>query len=374
MINDVNQSTYCTLAFTGYDSRCKSMCCWAKHPGQPQSYAELSSMPEIKQLRQDMIDGIKNPICNYCYEKEQTIDGEYTMRVQHTKHLSPQTIAGEIKNPRLKTLVIDSGNVCNLACRTCGPQSSSGWWRETEYRNTKKQPQLVSCHKKTDLKSALNEDFSSIQFVNILGGEPFQNLDHVQILEHIIRQGNASACDLSYTTNATVKLPLHIKKIFTYFRSVGLTASIDAVGLQFEYIRTNGRWQDVIHNINDWKRLPNVGINAHPVISALNVLYLEDLYDWFTAQNMKWSIVLCEWPMAYSFRIFTSQQKRKIISQLEESKHRLIHQSLIDYITRVPYDPQALKQFLDENENTQEFRHLAIADYLPELVNLLKTE
>lgn len=372
--NHITKSLYCTLAFTGYDNRTQSMCCWAQHQERAQSYTELSNLPEIRKLRQDMVNGIKNPICNYCYEKEQTIDGQYTMRVQHTKHLSPQTIADEIKNPRLKTLVIDSGNVCNLACRTCGPHSSSGWWREADYRNTKQKQQLVVNHKKTDLESLSVEDFSSIQMVNVLGGEPFQNLDHLKILEQIISQGNASNCGLQYTTNATVNLPYEVKNIFSHFRSVGLTVSIDATGSQFEYIRTNGRWQDVARNIDDWKTLSNVNINAHPVISALNVLYLEDLYDWFLVHNLTWTVVICEWPMAYSFRIFTPQQKSKIITKLEGSKHKQNHQQLIKYIASIPYDPQAYLQFLDENKITQEFRNLAIEDYLPELVLLLKPE
>lgn len=297
---------------------------------------------------------------------------KYSMRIQHTQHLSAETIDDEISRPRLKTLVIDSGNVCNLACRTCGPDSSSSWWREAEFRNQKKSQKFVVTHKKTNLGSLLDEDFSSIQKISILGGEPFQNLDHLEILEHLVMTGNAAACVLFYTTNATVRLPRRVKEIFSHFQSVKLSASIDAVGSQFEYIRTNGQWQDVILNINDWKAIPNVDIKAHPVVSALNVLYLDDLYDWFLVHDLKWTIVLCEWPAAYSFKIFTRPQKDALIRKLQASKHQQIHQPLIKYIDEIPHDPDCLRQFLDETEITCEFRDLAIADYLPELVDFLQ--
>jgi MoaA/NifB/PqqE/SkfB family radical SAM enzyme len=371
-----NVDTHCSLAFSGFDTRAKSTCCWAKLSSAPATFDELKNLEEIKNLQQDLINGVKNSLCQQCWSDESL--GLRSMR-QGFLPKSTDGIQLEIQEKKLKYLTIDSGNVCNLACRTCGPGSISSFFKEYEVKKLKfpyhNNYQNLTYVKKTDVDYLIAEDFSQIEIINILGGEPFQNLEHLQILETIIKQGYAKNCTLSYVTNGTVNLPNKIKNILYQFKHVSITLSIDAVGEQFEYIRTNGVWNTLLTNVEDFKLMsgnqPSIKLNAHPTVSALNILYLDELYAWYESNNFYHTIVLCKRPQHYSFTIFNDQQKKIIIDQLKNSRFDM--SSIIKHIEDVEFDATSLQQFYKEVEFTQDFKKLDINHYLPRLMTLLAT-
>ena len=359
-----NISTYCPLAFTGFDTRAKSACCWAKIPETPRSFKELQDTITIKNLQQDLLNGVKNPTCRACWHQEET--GIVSMR-QHFLGID-KAIEQEIVDKKLKHLVIDSGNVCNLACRTCGPISSSSYFKETNAKNIKfgRKEQILTV-KKTDLEYLRSEDYSSIASISVLGGEPFQNLEHLEILELIIEQGYAANCKLFYCTNGTIKLPKRIKDIFSNFKSVHFTLSIDAICEQFEYIRTNGEWSILLDNVADLKELSenntNFGLSYHPTISALNIMYDEN-------KLRHTSIIFCNWPDAYSFKIFNDAQKEIILAKLADSRFDMT--AIMQHIGNSSFSQAALDNFYSEIEFTKEFKNLDINEYLPRLMKLLE--
>ena len=374
-----NISTYCPLAFTGFDTRAKSACCWAKIPETPRSFKELQDTITIKNLQQDLLNGVKNPTCTACWQQEET--GVVSMR-QHFLDID-KAIEQEIVDKKLKHLVIDSGNVCNLACRTCGPYYSSSYFKETNAKNIKfgRKEQIlffakeqILTVKKTDLEYLKSEDYSSIASISVLGGEPFQNLEHLEILELIIEQGYAANCKLFYCTNGTIKLPKRIKDIFSNFESVHFTLSIDAICEQFEYIRTNGEWSILLDNVADLKELSenntNFNIDGHPTISALNILYLDELYKWYEENNLNYHIVICESPLAYSFQIFNYAQKEIILAKLADSRFDMA--AIMQHIDNSSFSQAALDNFYSEIEFTKEFKNLDINEYLPRLMKLLE--
>jgi organic radical activating enzyme len=363
--------TYCPLAFTGFDTRSNSACCWAKISEKPRSFKELQDTITIKNLQTDLLNGVKNPTCRACWQQEET--SVVSMR-QHFLGIN-KTIEQEIVDKKLKHLVIDSGNVCNLACRTCGSHSSSSHFKESNAKDIKfgRKEQILTV-KKTDLEYLKAEDYSSINTISVLGGEPFQNLEHLEILELIIEQGYAANCKLFYCTNGTIKLPERIKNIFSNFKSVNFTLSIDAICKQFEYIRTNGEWSILLDNVADLKDLAknntNFKIDGHPTISALNILYLDELYEWYEENNLKYNIVICESPAAYSFKIFNDVQKETILAKLADSKFDMT--AIMQHIKNSSFSQTALNHFYSEIEFTKEFKNLDINEYLPRLMELLQ--
>ena len=368
MIN-YNPETYCSLAFVGFDSRVQRTCCLIKFPKQFNSFKELSNDPDTKQLQEDLINGVKNSMCQQCWTYEGL--GETSMRMGHLHHKTDETIQKEIQEKKLKHLVIDSGNVCNLACRTCSPESSSSLIKEFEAKRHQfgKNTWFLNSIKKTNLDYLMSEDYSQLAEISILGGEPFQNLEHLEVLRTIINQGYANNCTLSYSTNGTVPISKKIKDILIEFKSVHISLSIDAIGLPFEYIRTNGKWNLLLENFKDLVNLvkhnSNIVLRAHPTISALNVLYLDELFQWFDDNRLSHTIIFCETPQAYSFRIFDNAQKESIINQLKNSKFNM--ESIIQHINDCDFDPQALADFKQEIQFTKEFKNLDITEYLPKL-------
>ena len=235
----MNLNTYCSLLFSGFDDRTSSVCCWLKLDKKVNSFVEVQQSTEIHELQQALLSGVRHSKCNACWESE-----DYkikSMRQKFSLNKNENEMITEITHKKLKYLVLDSGNVCNLACRTCGPWSSSGLVKEFKVRYN----QSYFPIKKTRIDSLLKEDYSDVIQVDVLGGEPFQNLDHLEVLEKIIADGNNGNVKLNYVTNATTKLSPQIYNLFSNFKEVNLILSIDATHMQFEYIRTNGVWNDV---------------------------------------------------------------------------------------------------------------------------------
>jgi organic radical activating enzyme len=371
-----NPDTYCSLPFAGFDNRVKHVCCWTASVDKKNKFEGFSQCVNsdiVKNLQQDLLSGVKNTLCKTCWDHESV--GVTSMRLSHNQNKSVEVIENEIAYKQLKHLVIDSGNVCNLSCRTCWPESSSSLIKEFKAKSKKFQVNFSETTiKSTDIEQLKTENFDCIETISILGGEPLQNLDHIELLEHIIDLGKAGQCVLRYSTNGTVTISDRLKNIFTKFKELNLSLSIDAIEAQFEYIRTNGKWKDThlnVCNLIDLSTVhPNIYLSTHPTISALNILYLEPLFEWYTAHNLSWTIVFCDFPEEYSFNIFNNQQKEVIIKNLKKSKFDL--GSIISQVQQSEFNPELLQRFYQQIEFTKEYKDLDASIYLPELLTLLK--
>ncbi len=229
--------------------------------------------------------------------------------------------------------------------------------------------------KKTDIQSLMQEDYSSIAEIMVLGGEPFLNLDHIQIIDEIVNQGHSNNAELKYFTNGTVKLPQAIERQIPHFKEVKFNLSIDAVGQQFEYIRTNGQWNSIESNLNYLLELqklhPNMLLSVQITISVLNVLYLGELMQWL--DNFKFELII-QWPVTdpaeYTFNILTDQQKAHVVQYLDRLPYNF--SSIATHVSNTSFDPVALSKFHQEVNWTENYKKMALQDYLPRLDNLLK--
>lgn len=367
----INTSTYCSLATSGWDSRTKKMCCWAKLP-EYKNYRQMHSDTTVNKLVQDLQNGIQNPICSACWKMESV--NTKSMRQQFLETKNKLKIDNETQNKKIRHLVVDTGNQCNFACRTCGPWSSTGHFKEWESKNNHKfnNNQIVG----TDM-SLINEDLSHVQSIEVLGGEPFVNTEHLSIIEKITTLPTAKECSLSYTTNGSVKLRPTISNLFKKFKSVNISLSIDAVGKPFEYIRTLGKWTQVKDNItfltNLKKEIKTLSLSAHPTISALNIFYLQELFDYFDGLDLNYTLVYCEHPKHYSMSIFNEAQKNQIITKLKKIKQYHAAEQIIKHIEQSKFDGESKKSFAEFTDFTKKFRKLDIKDYLPTLVGVMNS-
>lgn len=375
-----DQSTFCPLPFNGFDSRLNWVCCVYDNPTDQslKSHYQIKNNPKITQLQQDLLNGIKSPECNGCWRLES--NGIPSLRTRtisklkfdyqqefdkYTEHL--------IDKKNLRYLWINSGSVCNLACRSCSHTYSSSLFKEHKDRFNKIPIEGIT---KTDIDSLLQEDYSDIAEIMILGGEPFLNLDHVQILDEIVRQGHSKHADVKYFTNGTVKMPYDIERNLPHFNQFMFLLSIDAIDKQFEYIRTNGKWPSVETNFAYLRELQrthqNIVISVQITVSALNVLYLGELLSWL--DQFKFEIVV-QWPISepkeYTFDILNQSQRDSVIHYLKTLPQDV--SGLIAHIEGTTFDPTALEKFHKEVAWTESYKGLALQDYLPRLVNLLKS-
>lgn len=376
-MENYHPETYCTYAFGGYASHEKWICCAGT--GDFNSFAEVNQSEQIQQLRQDLKQGIQNPTCAVCWNAESA--GNASARSVGSSGRDWQRIQLELEKPKLRHLWIDSGSVCNLACRICEPRYSSSLYKEHKDRFGTTSVTIT----KTNVAYLITEDFSEIENIMILGGEPFLNLDYCEVLEEIVRQGRAGQCTLVFFSNGTVRPNARVLELLAQFSQVVLYFSTDAVGDQFGYVRTNGVWSQVLDNI---QYIQDAGIlqlkqNFHITVSALNVLYLDELLTWMAqyydpkltvAQAMsehRITYMVTNRPAHYSFGIFTDDQRQLVIEHLEHSKFDL--QGIINQIKNYSHTPAHTEKFWAETSWTEQYRGLAVDQYLSRLTKILQS-
>jgi hypothetical protein len=364
----LSPDTYCSLAFTGFDSRTESICCFSKLDKKYSSFNELNESQFVDNLRNSLLNGIKHNACHTCWDIESA--GGFSMRQQRSAIYRKQQkeLLDEIQCKTLKYLVLDTGNSCNIACRTCGPTDSSGLFNEFKLKG------IIPIVRRPNYNVMLDHDLNDLVDILVLGGEPFLNTDHIVLLEKLINIGRAKYCSLSYSTNGTIKINDRLKNIFQEFNKVVINYSIDAVGKPFEYIRTGANWQQVQnnidHTINTIKpNCPRMIVSGHSVLSALNILYLVELYDWFDSRRMVHTTTYCDYPKHYSYSIFNDSQRKIIKNKLSQSKHNFEHS--IKILDNNAFNDIDRLQFDEHVKFTESVHNLTLSDCLPELQNLL---
>ena len=134
----IDRSTYCSLSTSAWDDRSKKMCCFAQLP-QFKDHKQMHQDNRVKELVNDLATGVRNPICDVCWKAEES--GSFSMRQQSLRNEGPpksqEYIDNEASEKKLKYLIVDTGTQCNFACRTCGPQNSTGHVKEWEEKHGK---------------------------------------------------------------------------------------------------------------------------------------------------------------------------------------------------------------------------------------------
>ena len=349
----------------------QSICCRAQAHRPLVSYRESFDHPDIKQLRQDLLQGIQNPICRVCWQDESV--GLTSTRQDSIKGKSLDQMVDEVHRPRLKWLWVDPGNYCNLACRTCFPTFSTSIGVEWAKKYGDKQQIVI---KKPNLDVVANEDLGGLETIMILGGEPFIDQEHLRIIDAVIQQKTHVAFTVIYVTNNTKPIPPAVVDYLQRYPDlkVVVVLSVDAVGQQFDYIRTKGHWRDFQQNFDRLDHLRglhgNLTLTANITIGLLNCLYLDPLYTWIDQNQLSNTTVsFVEGAGQYQFKLLDPVQKQKVIQRLDASDHDLAFVSRS--IQTAPYDRRLIDQFWKDVAWTREHLGLDINQYLPELVTLL---
>ena len=98
---------------------------------------EIWNNSQYRMVRKNMLEGRKMPqYCSPCYDREagainQTERQRFNREFANTFDLVPTTLSdGTLDTLKLKYLDIRFNNLCNLKCRTCGPDWSTSWANE----------------------------------------------------------------------------------------------------------------------------------------------------------------------------------------------------------------------------------------------------
>lgn len=280
--------------------------------------------PDFAAFRAKMLRDERDSRCWKCYEKEAA--GGPSMR----HGFNAQTDgAGLPQVPPLPvTLDIRFSNLCNFACRSCGPAWSSKWFAEARQiglRTPEEEP-LVTTFSSTEAGTdALRPLLPTVIAINFAGGEPLVMESHYALLNELIALGRTDVT-LTYITNLS-----HLRfgrqdvlALWSRFPNVYVGASIDASGARGELVREGLSWPNFVANVNAIKeRCPHVRMWFSTTVSVLNVWSLPDLYRDLMAleggSEREYSFNVLQTPRHYSVQILPKSLKIEIKRRLEEA-------------------------------------------------------
>jgi hypothetical protein len=188
-----------------------------------------------------------------------------------------------LSGPKRIDLLFDRS--CNLACRTCGAESSTFW--EKHLRDNKL-PVRVTFNENNNIdtiKSILETlDLSNVEQIQFCGGETLMGNTYwktAQLLSELIPNAKDKVL-LGFQTNGTQPVDEKYYKLIEKFKLVKLMISLDGTHDRFDYLRWPAEWNQVVDNIfNLREKLPgNVMFFVQECTSNLNLFYFNEVGNW----------------------------------------------------------------------------------------------
>ena len=348
-----------------------------------------------KKFRKDLLNGIKQECCEFCYNQEKHAGHSLRTRLNEdygkyiTKNLEPSL-------DNIKYIDIRSSNICNMACVMCNPYFSSKWHEDYKklYKDTSSFPKKfvnINDDVKDTVLDILNDELDTVYFA---GGEPLITPFHYEMLQKLIETGYSKNIELRYNTNlSTLKYKnIDIFDMWKNFKSVILQVSIDAIGEYAEYIRYGQSWDTILNNWLEVKsRMPDILIGPQITITSLNVGYLPELLNELI-NNMKFDMHWIPRPSWINFNLSIGPDKtccknlpenvknqyiKKLEKFYEETMHKELCSSIINasiQFLKEPGEEKHFKSLIWWLDNLDSLRGNDWKSLWPEIENEIKNE
>lgn len=297
-----------------------------------QNLMELVNSEKMKQLRRDMIAGVRNPECSNCFRHDDTnVPSSRTMSNDRFKDFYEDAMSylqedGSMSEFKMRYFDIRFNNICNFKCRTCGSGFSSQW----EQEDLKYQVPYAKIIPKNNNKEFLSDIIDQIEFMEtayFAGGEPLITEEHYILLEEMIRKGH-TGIHLRYNTNlSNLKFKdkdlLSLWKYFT--NDIDIYASIDHYGDRAEYIRHGTDWGVVESNFRTAKQTSYINLQMNTVLSVFNCLTIDKFYRYlidnelYTPKDNIYTLYNMGTPTEYACHILPSSYKELGRQSIENS-------------------------------------------------------
>lgn len=237
---------------------------------------------ENQNLRKRMLDGELIEGCQKCdlYES--------LNKFSYREHFDMKYDISTLQNPKIRELEFALDNVCNFKCVTCSSRFSSKWYRDDLRLINLGIPRYSEAisRGKNVIKNVNNLDdldLSELNYLKLIGGEPFINDAYIDILKKL----NLENLELALITNNSV-FPEKWIDLIMKVKILNLHISIDGVYDVGEFVRLGMNFKKFNENLIRWKKLSEIeskiDIKFNFVVHSLNVLnlkptmkYLEDM-------------------------------------------------------------------------------------------------
>lgn len=395
-----NKSTFCIKPFTSCmiaSSGRLDVCCWINSKEtdfknennyniKNNTIEEWWNSEYLDYLRQNFLEDKKPKECNSCWNEEDAglISGRNKANDER-KSIFKNNYKKNLKFLKYDELSfpieleIQITNVCNLKCQMCTGKSSSKLLIENnklgyEKLNQKDYNFIPSLYEK--LEFIKHHD---VEKIDIRGGEPFYNKMIIEFLEKLIILNKSKKILLHITSNGTI-FNDKIKNLLEKFLEVRLMFSVESVEKYNEYIRYPSNWNNIKKNILEAKKLKNCFVMINTIVQNLNILYLPHLIEFAHQNEIYLQLVKLVRPTYLDFRNLPLEflkNAEKNLSNIDKKKLVYVRNFeeillfLQEFIKKYKLDIDEFKKFSDMIKKRDEYRKISIADYMPEIYNII---
>lgn len=336
---------------------------------------------DINSIRDQFLENVQPRECYSCWQAESAgVDSKRLRALRDFPDVETRVRSGYTYDKPL-SLDLKFGNICNNKCRTCTSFASSQWVPEERDRVEGRDGlwnRMRIQGRWPDRNSAVWQDLtelaSDVHVLEFYGGEPLLIAQHKEILHQSVANRQAVNTTLSYNTNGTV-FPGDYLELWGEFKRVHLSFSIDAIDLQFNYIRHPADFDQIILNLRRLCELKmnNLLIDICFTVSIFNIMSMRSMVDYFTREFPEIDIHFNHvyTPIQYSCRILPDAVKAAIREYYRGVNHRDIVAS-VQYMSEGEYDSAAMREFYASVRYSDTYRGESFSGVFPELDLLLR--
>ena len=373
----------------------------------------------MRAMRINMLNNQWSQECGRCLTEES--NGLHSRRTEELKqwdYTLEQAKADTDQDGNINTELVPVrhydirfGNFCNLKCRMCGPTDSSAWyedWIKLTGSNTFKDSSgnitIENTSKGLHAKEfdwpnyepfwqQLEKNANTIEHVYFAGGEPMLIERHYDFLEYCVQNDYAKNISVEYNTNMST-LPSRVKKLWEWFKSVKIGASIDGMDKVFEYQRHPAKWLKTLKNL---QTLDNMAGNVRSwlafTVTAYTVDHMIDFMKWKLTESGFKKINstrgkpiithhVAHHPKHLNIRVLPNEEKARLterfnnfLTWIEENKfekhvvehaHRIAN-GVCKYMNSESYYNDHWQEFCSYTKKLDTMRNESIAEVCPNL-------
>jgi len=351
----------------------------------------LTNTDEIKEYRQEMLDGKRPSECSYCWAKEDA--GVISDRIIKSRDiidkikLDPGSTSQSLSSfPKILDVAWD--NTCNFKCSYCGPENSSMWVEEIErfgqYPTQYKKKSLESVKKEIIPNREHNpyiEAFwkwwdeglaENLYRLTITGGEPLLSKNTFKVLDRIVEQ----KLNMMLNINTNLCVPNDVFDNFITkiqsdkLKTIQISTSIESTGDKAEYSRYGldyNKWLSNVHTILNMPKaqlhigLTNNALSYTDFYSVINLVI--ELKQKYGRDRLFVSSNEAHYPHYLDLRILPDKLKssvNKSVKTLLEKNRDLFRENEITKIERtIQYSMSEVK---NKSDRIKDFR-LFVKEY-----------
>jgi len=380
----------------------------SKTPSGDETILDMMNSEQYKDVRLAMLEDAPLDICKRCYDVEEL--GTWTMRQSHNTRRGEEYLDyiaettnedGSLNEFKMAYMDIRFSNLCNMKCRSCGPDCSSQWAQEYSSLCNNNKDELWDKHRidkiiinnndDNTFLPKLKEHLKDVQEVYFAGGEIIIQPEHYECLDYWIDNNLNEQVELTYTTNFSTlqyKKDSNLIGYWKKFPKLQIWASLDGGGKHAEVIRKGTDWDKIINNIKMVKQeVPHAKFQITPTISIWNVFQFPDFFDELVDQQLidinedsAPRINLLTYPWWANLQILPQKTRYKLAERYKISRERYknnVHiangfKMLVYALYEGKENLDGIKQFMRENNRVDEVRSERLLDVIPQLEEVYK--